>query len=1530
MKSRTPSRLTAVGLFLLSGLVLWLILPGEPNTAATSPPVQFDRMALKNAGATNIDPILAQRLNKAPELLDRARRAWAQGRRTTPDRRDQVSQQILTGLRRLADRDPKTAAAPVHGKTRGTGRTVLNPSQQAAVDRLLDQMGNAATLQMDPASGTLRHARGNFAEVVRDSSAYATAKSQGDFGGMALATVAALDHVLNVQDPAVEFIPGPSDPDELGMRHVRLEQRHGELPVYGAQVIVHFDVQGDPVEVSGVYAATPRRLGMPVFNLDEPTAVESARRAIGANGTEWAVPNARRVLYWSPNVSPVPAFAVTLVPSAVASWEVIVAATDGRILRRLPTTYSAAATGQSDDLLGNSFEVHCWQQGGEYLAIDTTLPMYDTARSQPPGYTNLFGAICIFDVQDRDVDEALKQGIGYSRTANVNQWDPTAVSVMSHFTRSFHYYQNTHDRTSFDGRGINLTALIHARFKSPSGQLYKDNAFFNPNLNLMVFGDGEQSTAPGMLPAALDIAAHELTHGVVDNSAAFRYENQSGALHEHMADYFACMIDRDDWLMGEDTVGNSGYVAWRDLSDPQNPRLKEPGPKSMAEYRNLPNTPEGDLGGVHVNSTIPSHAAYLFTDGPNGLGREKAEKIVYRALTRYMTQYSEFVDYRRACLSAARDLHPGGNEADIVAAAFDAVQILDGGSTPAPTPVPPTTGEERVVFLRAEYDEWFGFFLGYALYVVDPQGFELVSFNLLNPVRPAVSGDGTWALFVGEDNNVYWTDGVDEEALTDTGDIRTVALSKDLNTVAFTTTDFDHQVHLLDNRTETVSSVIIEVPTRSGDNVRASFADVLSFNCTGDTLYFDAWTEGTLAGADYGCWGLFFLRPRDLQCHTLLPLSPGLQVGNPSLAHTLPHLLLADYVYSEGGQTTLGVVALDMNQNQLSVLLSGLNMFATPTLRGDDQHIVFGTFSDGTFYLNEGTLTANRDALVEGSVNSFLWSDSELIYPVGFRSGAYAPPAGRLEVTPATLDFEIVQVGSPATRTLELHNAGNADLELLEISTEGAGAGAFALASPARKRIAVGQTESLTLACAPQQAGALEATLRFRSSAPNQSDVTVTLRATAEAGPARDFWREIWQDYQDHYSYFDHKGIDWPAVYEAQKASFEGLNPTQFATRLNEVLQILHDWHVYVQLPDGSYQGYNASYPRNYPSQRSTRYTDGAAAYTDVKDANVVHHARLTGNYAHIIVDTLSTTEFSPITDADIDAIFALYNNTAGLILDIRGNNGGDDANAAKFAGRLTDATLTYGYVRNRQPETVPYQFDPFNEKTLTPAASLYLKPAVGLIGRRCMSSAEWFTLMMKVSPNTILIGDRTRGASGSPLERTVPELNIAYSICRWIAYDDQQTPFEDRGIEPDVPIAPNASFDDAAQRDFVLEKAIAYLEWRQALGDRLPRVSGGTDYDNDGRTDLEEWLAGTDPTLPEGQGLRFLADGIRLLPQGGLELRWMSQAGQQYQLLRAAHVSGPWVAVASPVAATPPTNTQVDPTAPSSGTHFYRLQLVP
>src|SRR5574339_493637 len=90
----------------------------------------------------------------------------------------------------------------------------------------------------------------------------------------------------------------------------------------------------------------------------------------------------------------------------------------------------------------------------------------------------------------------------------------------------------------------------------------------------------------------LDVAGHEMSHGVIQNTANLEYVGQSGALNESYADVFGAMIDREDWKMGEDVVLASAFPsgALRDLSNPNNGgnSLGDPGwqPKHMNEYVN--------------------------------------------------------------------------------------------------------------------------------------------------------------------------------------------------------------------------------------------------------------------------------------------------------------------------------------------------------------------------------------------------------------------------------------------------------------------------------------------------------------------------------------------------------------------------------------------------------------------------------------------------------------------------------------------------------------------------------------------------------------------------------------------------------------------------------------------------------------------------------------------------------------------------------------------------------------------------------
>ncbi len=173
----------------------------------------------------------------------------------------------------------------------------------------------------------------------------------------------------------------------------------------------------------------------------------------------------------------------------------------------------------------------------------------------------------------------------------------------------------------------------------------------------MVYGDGDGKTFTS-LSAADDVVAHELTHAVTEHSANLVYENQPGALNESMSDVFGYFVDPEDWLMGEDayTPGKPGD-GLRSLSNPEQYNQ----PAHMNNYQNLPNTEQGDYGGVHINSGIPNKAAYLTI---TKIGKEKSEDIYYRALTQYLSSNSSFLDAKFALKQAASDLY-GANSTEV-------------------------------------------------------------------------------------------------------------------------------------------------------------------------------------------------------------------------------------------------------------------------------------------------------------------------------------------------------------------------------------------------------------------------------------------------------------------------------------------------------------------------------------------------------------------------------------------------------------------------------------------------------------------------------------------------------------------------------------------------------------------------------------------------------------------------------------------------------------------------------------------------
>ena len=241
------------------------------------------------------------------------------------------------------------------------------------------------------------------------------------------------------------------------------------------------------------------------------------------------------------------------------------------------------------------------------------------------------------------------------------------------------FYNKIFGRGSVDNNGKTLVSSVHY------GENY-DNAFWSGQQ--MVYGDGD-GVIFQRFTSALDVIAHELTHGVTQFTAQLAYQDQSGALNESMSDVFGSMVkqwalgqtvDQADWLIGA-AIMAPGFKgrALRDMANPgtayDDPRLgKDPQPGDMKDYVQT----EADNGGVHTNSGIPSRAFVLAAKAIGGNSWEKAGKIWYVTLAERLTGTADFAKCAAETVSVARDLFPEDSSiAAKVAKAWADVGVLE-------------------------------------------------------------------------------------------------------------------------------------------------------------------------------------------------------------------------------------------------------------------------------------------------------------------------------------------------------------------------------------------------------------------------------------------------------------------------------------------------------------------------------------------------------------------------------------------------------------------------------------------------------------------------------------------------------------------------------------------------------------------------------------------------------------------------------------------------------------------------------------
>ncbi|MGW7256263.1 M4 family metallopeptidase [Streptomyces sp. NPDC054834] len=486
--------------------------------------------------------------------------------------------------------------------------------------------------------------------------------------------------LTSTQDTAVRDVIVDKD----GTQHVRYDRTYRQLPVLGGDFVVHLTPNGTygsadratrgAISLSSITpkVSAPKAADLAVNALRAANLGETLRQLKAKPELVVDALHGKPKLAWRTNAvgkdslgNPVARTVLTnaLTGAQIDAWDSI-----------------ETATGDGQSLYSGTVPLETTQSGSSYQLKDPTRGNTYTGDAENKTDLCLFG-ICFSRAPATlytDADNHWGTGASSDRSS-------AAVDAQYGTNETWDYYKNVHGRSGIAGDGKGSYNRVHY------GSSY-NNAFWDDSCFCMTYGDGDGTTFGPLV--ALDVAGHEMTHGVTSKTAALTYSGESGGLNEATSDILGTLVewyannptDKGDYLIGERIVRSGfGKAALRFMDKPSKDG-------SSADYWS---SSVGNLD-VHYSSGVANHFAYLLAEGSGaktingvsydsptsngstvtGIGRDKLGKIWYRALTVYMTSSTNYAGARTATLNAAKDLYGAGSaEYNAVAAAWSAVNV---------------------------------------------------------------------------------------------------------------------------------------------------------------------------------------------------------------------------------------------------------------------------------------------------------------------------------------------------------------------------------------------------------------------------------------------------------------------------------------------------------------------------------------------------------------------------------------------------------------------------------------------------------------------------------------------------------------------------------------------------------------------------------------------------------------------------------------------------------------------------------------
>jgi len=456
---------------------------------------------------------------------------------------------------------------------------------------------------------------------------------------------------------ATSFLHGGSD--------VRFDRRYHGLEVVGGDLVVHQDARGRYRSASGQRLAPFQLTTRPTVAAS--TALATARRTVDFRTTG----HRADLVVLATGRPPTLAWRVDVTgrkpDGSPAGTYVFVSALSGQVLDHWPSVLDD--TGSGTGLYSGTVPLQTTPASGSWQLVDGTRGGNATYNGPySSSATKLF----------TDADDVWGDGAaGNPQSAGVD----AAYGI----AETWDFYAQTFGRTGIANDGKGARSYIH------------DGAYVNASWSdscfCMKYGDGDGTT---YLPLVeLDIAGHEMSHGVTSRTAKLAYRGESGGLNEATSDIMGTMVE---WF-ANNANDVPDYVIGEEIFKVYNPatnfirRMDRPSLDGASQDCWSRKTRSVD---VHYSSGPANHFFYLLSEGSGaktvngvaynsptcngstvtGIGHDAAARIWYRALTVYMTSTTTYAGARTATLNAARDLYGAGSaQAAAVASAWSAVSV---------------------------------------------------------------------------------------------------------------------------------------------------------------------------------------------------------------------------------------------------------------------------------------------------------------------------------------------------------------------------------------------------------------------------------------------------------------------------------------------------------------------------------------------------------------------------------------------------------------------------------------------------------------------------------------------------------------------------------------------------------------------------------------------------------------------------------------------------------------------------------------